>query len=34
MMVAEGWKELAAAIEKWLDGVLERPTVRARDVST
>jgi hypothetical protein len=33
MRVAEGWEELAAAIEKWFDGVLERPTLRAPDVS-
>jgi alpha-beta hydrolase superfamily lysophospholipase len=29
MMVAEGWKEIAARIEQWLSGVLERSTVKA-----
>jgi hypothetical protein len=25
MMAADGWEEIAAAIDKWLDGVLDRP---------
>ena len=29
MMVAEGWKEIAARIEQWLSGVLERTKVKA-----
>jgi len=33
MMVAEGWEEIAAGIESWLDGVLAAPAVRREGVS-
>jgi alpha-beta hydrolase superfamily lysophospholipase len=33
MMVAEGWEEIAAEIETWLAGVLERSPVGARESS-
>jgi alpha-beta hydrolase superfamily lysophospholipase len=33
MMVAEGWEEIAGGIESWLDGVLVRSSVGARESS-
>jgi pimeloyl-ACP methyl ester carboxylesterase len=33
MMVAEGWEEIAAAIQTWLDGVLEKKAVGATESS-
>jgi pimeloyl-ACP methyl ester carboxylesterase len=33
MMVAEGWEEIAAEIESWIDGVLQPSTVAAREAS-
>jgi hypothetical protein len=33
MMVAEGWEEIAGGIESWLDGVLFRSSVGARESS-
>jgi pimeloyl-ACP methyl ester carboxylesterase len=33
MMAAEGWEEIAAGIESWLDGVLGRSPVRTGEVS-
>jgi hypothetical protein len=32
-MAAEGWGEVAAAIDSWLDGVLEAQAPPAQDVS-
>jgi alpha-beta hydrolase superfamily lysophospholipase len=33
LMAAEGWEEVAAAIDSWLDGVLEAPAAPAQGVS-
>jgi pimeloyl-ACP methyl ester carboxylesterase len=33
LMAAEGWEEVAAAIDSWLDGVLEAPVPPAQGVS-
>ena len=33
LMAAEGWEEVAAAIDGWLDGVLEAQAPPAQDVS-
>ena len=33
MMVAEGWEDIAAGIGNWLDGVLDRSSVGARESS-
>jgi pimeloyl-ACP methyl ester carboxylesterase len=33
MMVAEGWEEIAAGIESWLEGVLAAPAVGRKDAS-
>jgi hypothetical protein len=33
MMAAEGWEEIAAAIERWVTGMLEPSGVGARGVS-
>jgi hypothetical protein len=30
MMIGEGWEEVAAGIESWLDGVLAASTVSVR----
>jgi hypothetical protein len=32
-MVGEGWEEVAAGIDSWLDGVLETPMPPAEGVS-
>ena len=34
MMVAEGWEEIAGAIETWVDGVLAATAVGANRAST
>jgi pimeloyl-ACP methyl ester carboxylesterase len=33
LMAAEGWEEVAAAIDSWLDGLLEAPRTPARGAS-
>jgi esterase/lipase len=33
LMAAEGWEEVAAAIDSWLDGVLEAPASPAAGAS-
>jgi hypothetical protein len=32
-MAAQGWEEVAAAIDSWLDGVLDTPVSSAQGVS-
>jgi pimeloyl-ACP methyl ester carboxylesterase len=34
MMASEGWEEIAAGIESWIDGVLETSRMRAQEIST
>ena len=33
MMIGDGWEEIAAGIESWLTGVLQKERVRAQEVS-
>jgi pimeloyl-ACP methyl ester carboxylesterase len=34
MMAAEGWEEIAAGLESWIDGVLDSSRLRAQEIST
>jgi len=34
MMIGEGWEEVAAGVESWMTGVLEKSGVGAREISS